>query len=446
MTYGYPPPPEWRPPVPDEPDTGRPRGSSARRGAPQAPRRRSMCPRPVACTPSRPHRRRRGPAVLTAAVREPYSPQPYSAQPDLAAVAVPRLAAGVPTAIGPAVRRAHHQPALPAGPRGAAAPARSTPPGRRRRHRRACAGRRRTTRRPSPRPTPTSRRRCRPRRRPGCRRRPLGTGAHPDRSRCGPGRATRCPGGRATSCRRPGLAASRRPAARSGRALPATRRPRGVSFREVPGLLRQLPHHKPWMVAIGAIASPSCCRSAASAPTCWSRTTVRSSGPRRRPQSTVLKRDISNRDADPNPLTADDAFPTADIVVDPNIPPYKRIGDAQAAEDCRVGANGDVGTLLKDNGCSQVVRATFLTPDGGHYVTAGIFNLPDTAAAQGVPAPSARPRARSWATPPARTPTRWCWCARPPSPILRCGATSCSTSSTSGPTGHRSRRTTRTRR
>jgi hypothetical protein len=167
-------------------------------------------------------------------------------------------------------------------------------------------------------------------------------------------------------------------------ALPATKRPRSVSFREVPGLIRQLPHHKPWMVAIGAIAVVVVLSVCGLGSYLVVKDDSEIIGAVPTAESTVFKRDISNRDADPNPLTAGDVFPAADIVVDPSIPPYKRIGDPQIADDCRVGANGDVGTLLKDNGCSQVVRATFLTPDGGHYVTAGIFNMPDTGSAVGL--------------------------------------------------------------
>jgi hypothetical protein len=80
-------------------------------------------------------------------------------------------------------------------------------------------------------------------------------------------------------------------------------------------------------------------------------------------------------------MTAADVFPSADIVADPSYPPYKQQGEIQVADDCRVGANGEVGKLLVAVGCNQVVRGVFGSPDGGYLVTAGIFNLPDDASA-----------------------------------------------------------------
>ena len=99
------------------------------------------------------------------------------------------------------------------------------------------------------------------------------------------------------------------------------------------------------------------------------------------PESTVIKRDISSRTSDPNPLTPADVFPAAEIIADPSIPPYKLMGKVQAATDCRIGGNGEVGKFLVASQCSQVIRATFSTPDNKYFVTGGIFNLPDVATA-----------------------------------------------------------------
>jgi hypothetical protein len=175
--------------------------------------------------------------------------------------------------------------------------------------------------------------------------------------------------------RKPGTRSPVRPA------LPAPRRPRTVSFREVPGLLKQLPHHRPWMIAIGAIAVVVVLLICGLGSFLVVKDDSEIVGAVPAPVSTVVKRDITSRTADPNPMTAADAFPIVDIVVDPTIPPYKRMGDAQVAEDCRVGATGEVGKLLVNTGCSQVIRATFSTPDGAYFVTGGLFNLPDAAAA-----------------------------------------------------------------
>jgi hypothetical protein len=99
------------------------------------------------------------------------------------------------------------------------------------------------------------------------------------------------------------------------------------------------------------------------------------------PSNAVPTRDINDRRKDPTPLAAKDVFPEAEIIADPTIPPYRRMGNAQVAKDCRVAATGDLGKLLNKLGCNQVVRATFLSSDGGFYVTAGLFNLTDFNAA-----------------------------------------------------------------
>jgi hypothetical protein len=385
MTYGYPPPPEWRPPVPDEPDTGRTRGAAARRGTPQAPPPAKHVP-PSGGLPTQP------PAPPAAQPYSPqpypYSAQPYSAQPASPPPPYPRSPQAYPPSAQPYGGRTTSQPYTPA--HGAPAfgapptPARSTPP----------AGPPQSLRRPPPNnqaaqpkaypnfpppvptsPTPRMPLPTTPRPAPA----PTTTGA----LRTGPGNPL--PAGRPSNFLPP-TGPGRKPPPRGPirPALPATKRPRTVSFREVPGLIRQLPHHKPWMVAIGAIAVVVVLSVCGLGSYLLVKDDSQIIGAAPTAESTVLKRDISNREADPNPLTANDVFPTTEIVVDPNIPPYKRIGDPQIADDCRVGANGDVGTLLKDNGCSQVVRATFLTPDGGHYVTAGIFNMPDMASAVGL--------------------------------------------------------------
>jgi hypothetical protein len=99
------------------------------------------------------------------------------------------------------------------------------------------------------------------------------------------------------------------------------------------------------------------------------------------PTPTIPRRDISSRTADPALLTIADVFPGDEITVDPSIPAYKRIGAAQAAKDCRVAATSDLGKLLVTLGCNQVVRATYSSTEGAFLVTAGVFNLVDSASA-----------------------------------------------------------------
>lgn len=100
------------------------------------------------------------------------------------------------------------------------------------------------------------------------------------------------------------------------------------------------------------------------------------------PTPEIPKRDITSRAVDPEPLTAKDVFPHPEIIADPSIPPYKQMGEVQVAKNCRVAATLDLGRRLNALGCNQVVRATFSSPDGGYFVTAGIFNLKDNTAAE----------------------------------------------------------------
>ncbi len=95
---------------------------------------------------------------------------------------------------------------------------------------------------------------------------------------------------------------------------------------------------------------------------------------------TPPKRDITSRTADPKPMTVDDIFPTAQIIADPAVPPYQRIGKPQVSKDCRIGATSSLATLMTTYGCSQLIRASFYSPDKGHLITAGVFNLTDDAA------------------------------------------------------------------
>lgn len=97
------------------------------------------------------------------------------------------------------------------------------------------------------------------------------------------------------------------------------------------------------------------------------------------PPVTVL-RDISSREADPAPLTAAEVFAVGEVVVDPARPAY-RVLKTQADRNCAAAASGEIGTLLTDLGCDQVVRGTLRAPSGGYLVTAGIFNLDDVASA-----------------------------------------------------------------
>jgi hypothetical protein len=179
----------------------------------------------------------------------------------------------------------------------------------------------------------------------------------------------------------PGRRGAGKPAAPVRRSLPPLPRTRGVTLKEVPGIIRQLPHHKPWMVAIGAIAVAVVVAVCSFGSFMLVKDDNAVIGAPTAPETTVVKRDITSREKDPNPLTPADVFPSPEIIADPSIPPYLRIGEVQASPDCRVGANGEVGKLLVTLQCNQVIRASFGAPDGRYFVTGGIFNLPDAAAA-----------------------------------------------------------------
>jgi hypothetical protein len=211
---------------------------------------------------------------------------------------------------------------------------------------------------------------------------PAGRGA--PRGFAGPGGGPAGPG----TLPRPGRPtrepAPRRPRRRGLPPLPDQAVPRSVLLRNaVPGLIRHLPHHKPWMVALSAIAIAvvlSMCglgsyllfkddQKLTAAPT---------------PTATVPTRDISTRDADKAMMTPVDVFPKTEIIADPSVPPYKEVGDAQEQVDCRAGATGELGKLLIAKGCNQIIRATFSSTDSKYFVTAGIFNMKDATSASQV--------------------------------------------------------------
>ncbi|WP_433387778.1 hypothetical protein [Micromonospora sp. KLBMP9576] len=85
---------------------------------------------------------------------------------------------------------------------------------------------------------------------------------------------------------------------------------------------------------------------------------------------------LDSRDTDQAPLTAKELFPGKQFAVADGEPAY-RVLKTQSSANCPVAATGEVADLLVRLGCTQVVRATLRTSDGGHLVTAGLFNLTD---------------------------------------------------------------------
>lgn len=99
--------------------------------------------------------------------------------------------------------------------------------------------------------------------------------------------------------------------------------------------------------------------------------------------ATATLRDISSRAVDPEPLSVAEVFPQTEIRMVAGAAPY-RVSMTHIDTDCHVATTGELGELLADNGCNQVVRATMTAPGSGYRVTAGVFNLGDEARARKV--------------------------------------------------------------
>jgi hypothetical protein len=99
------------------------------------------------------------------------------------------------------------------------------------------------------------------------------------------------------------------------------------------------------------------------------------------PAPTALPRDISSREADPQPLTVAEVFPAKAITIAKNQPVYTVLG-TQLHKDCKVATDGKLTALIAAVGCTQVVRGTLRSPTKDYYVTGGIFNLATAADAK----------------------------------------------------------------
>lgn len=85
-------------------------------------------------------------------------------------------------------------------------------------------------------------------------------------------------------------------------------------------------------------------------------------------------RDITTREADPEPLTEEEVFPAEEIVINADEPPYALLGTGES-EDCTVAAADELAGLIADLDCSQVIRGTLRSPDEDFLVTTGVLNL-----------------------------------------------------------------------
>lgn len=87
---------------------------------------------------------------------------------------------------------------------------------------------------------------------------------------------------------------------------------------------------------------------------------------------------ISSRDLDPDPLSLAEVFSGAQVRLGGG---SYRVTLTHIDNVCATAATGEIGALLEDAGCTQVVRASMTAPYAGYEVTTGVFNLTDAAAA-----------------------------------------------------------------
>ncbi|MFB9363123.1 hypothetical protein [Actinoplanes nipponensis] len=89
---------------------------------------------------------------------------------------------------------------------------------------------------------------------------------------------------------------------------------------------------------------------------------------------------IASRQIDPEPLTQREVFPEPAVRLAAGAQGYQ-ITMTHSDTSCGIATVGELGALLADHGCDQVVRARLTAPYGGYQVTAGLFNLADESGA-----------------------------------------------------------------
>ncbi|MFL1429540.1 MULTISPECIES: hypothetical protein [unclassified Nocardiopsis] len=87
---------------------------------------------------------------------------------------------------------------------------------------------------------------------------------------------------------------------------------------------------------------------------------------------------VANEEDDPGALSTDAVFPET-LEVDGQ-GSFTRVA-VDDTEDCASGAHGDYGTVLADNGCRQLIRASYLSEDEGQAITVGIAAMADSESA-----------------------------------------------------------------
>jgi hypothetical protein len=85
---------------------------------------------------------------------------------------------------------------------------------------------------------------------------------------------------------------------------------------------------------------------------------------------------IASREIDSAPLTQREVFPEASVRPHAGTDGYQ-VTMTHSDSECRIATIGQLGPLLDNYGCDQVVRARLTAPYGGYQVTTGVFNLAD---------------------------------------------------------------------
>jgi hypothetical protein len=89
---------------------------------------------------------------------------------------------------------------------------------------------------------------------------------------------------------------------------------------------------------------------------------------------------IATRAVDAEPLTQGEVFPEPTVQLGAGAAGYQ-VTMTHSDSECQIATTGELGALLRDHGCDQVVRARLTAPYGGYQVTTGIFNLTDATGA-----------------------------------------------------------------
>ncbi|MFC7530424.1 hypothetical protein [Actinoplanes sp. GCM10030250] len=86
-----------------------------------------------------------------------------------------------------------------------------------------------------------------------------------------------------------------------------------------------------------------------------------------------IDRLLASRAVDPAPLSETEVFPAGSASY--------ALGKTGLTADCTVAVTGTLRSTLQRYGCTQAVRAALTVPYADYRITAGVLNLPDTAAA-----------------------------------------------------------------